>query len=266
MSLRLDDEHVDVKMSLSLDDERVDIKMRLRLDDEHVDVKMGLRLDDEHKVKDGADYVLTVLGVHTAVAVGAGRGRGGYRLPHTRLLGLIPGQLLSAPERRTHTEFIHSSHTHTHTHTHKHTHSLYTVRTHAQFIHNSHTHTHTHTQFMHSSHTDTHTHICTHKHGVYAQFKHTHTHTNARVHTHTHKITTYIPVVQTRTYSPETTCTPVVYTHARAHGMFTFCFSFLLIHPSYSHTSESLRPKTDFLLRRSVGTFLKTSLSSCFSC
>ena len=49
--LKLDDEHVDVKMSLSLDDERVDIKMRLRLDDEHVDVKMGLRLDDEHKVR-----------------------------------------------------------------------------------------------------------------------------------------------------------------------------------------------------------------------
>ena len=80
--------------------------MGLKLDDKHVDVQMSLRSDDEHKVKGGADYVLTVLGVHTAVAVGAGRGRGGYRLPHTSLLGLIPDQLLSAPE------------THTHTHTH----------------------------------------------------------------------------------------------------------------------------------------------------
>ena len=68
---------------------------------------MGLRSYDEHKVKDGADYVLTVFGVHTAVAVGAGRGRGGHRLPHTGLLGLIPDQLLSATE----------THSHTHTHT-----------------------------------------------------------------------------------------------------------------------------------------------------
>ncbi len=38
--LRLDDDHVDVKMSLRID-EHVDVKMGLRLDDEHVDVKMS---------------------------------------------------------------------------------------------------------------------------------------------------------------------------------------------------------------------------------
>ena len=51
---------------------------------------MGLRSDDEHKVKDGADYVLTFLGVHTEVAVDAGRMRGAHCPPHTGFLGLIP--------------------------------------------------------------------------------------------------------------------------------------------------------------------------------